>query len=513
MECRFSGGVFQEQLASLKAAVDSALSEFTTSVDSRIAEFLQELSEKEKEIESLTLQLHISRSEVRSMRKYLRLADWNLPRCSPGTHPMSGRTQLFSAPEKGKTIAARSARTPGSGAVRHVPPTASNETGQGRCYAPSTTTDPPASGRVKGLTEPREAPRENRGTKSWCHAQNTGTRDCGTTVFDTEEAMSLVTRKTLPMEEQPFTGDLRATVRKTPDPSFCKGVSEQSSSHHEAEEAKADISHLLRNSTVLSSFHIQDQVRNCESLQVKEELTETENYLCVKVEVPMEEASAGSVSVSHHCEGVQMESTEGSKFTGQEQYGQVELGVYKEPSEENYIPRWAIHHQTNECTDSGNHFSQNPNLPDYQVIHSGEKRFMCTQCGKTFHHSLNLKSHQRIHTGEKPYSCMRCGKAFSQLTNLKIHERIHTGEKPYGCDQCGKVFNQSSHLKIHQRIHTGEKPYCCPECGKTFNQSAHLKIHRRIHTGEKPYPCSVCGKSFNRSALLKSHLRIHARGK
>ncbi|XP_064202125.1 zinc finger protein 484-like [Anguilla rostrata] len=97
----------------------------------------------------------------------------------------------------------------------------------------------------------------------------------------------------------------------------------------------------------------------------------------------------------------------------------------------------------------------------YQRAFTGERRFCCTFCGKSFTRFSHLKEHHRSHTGEKPYSCAECGKRFSKQSNLIRHTIVHSGKKPFRCMQCGKCFTQRSSLKSHQRIHTGQMPFHC----------------------------------------------------
>uniref|UniRef100_A0A8C4SSS4 Zinc finger protein 3-like n=1 Tax=Erpetoichthys calabaricus TaxID=27687 RepID=A0A8C4SSS4_ERPCA len=451
MERRLSCSILQEHFASLKASLDAALLTFTNSVDSRFADILLEMSGKDMEIASLKLQLHVSRSEVKSMRKNRRTADFNFARSVTGGQTAGGK-----------------ATNSMHGLVRPV------ESDDIQCGLPATAGCPSLPKSYRDL--PQSMP-------GW----SASVTNCGTAIVELkDDSPPNDKQKEQREEEQPFHRNLHGTFQNTSNTFSCEVDSEQSFKHSET-----DSSHVSGTYRKQSLYPVKEEVQVFGSPPVKEELSETENYFRVLVGAPNVERA----SFSNSSEEVQMES---SNFTVQEQ------------SEDSYIPQWVIHHQHNQSTDSGKSFTHHISLMEH---HTGEKRFSCSQCGKTFNYLINLKSHQRIHTGEKPYCCMQCGKAFSQLTNLKIHERIHTGEKPYECTECGKTFNQSSHLKIHQRIHTGEKPYCCAECGKTFNQSGPLRIHQRIHTGEKPYQCYVCGKSFNRSALLKSHLKIHARGK
>ncbi|XP_061110909.1 zinc finger protein 543-like isoform X1 [Conger conger] len=100
-------------------------------------------------------------------------------------------------------------------------------------------------------------------------------------------------------------------------------------------------------------------------------------------------------------------------------------------------------------------------MANYQRAFAGERRFCCTCCGKSFTRFSHLKEHHRSHTGEKPYSCAECGKRFSKQSNLIRHTIVHSGKKPFRCLQCGKCFTQRSSLKSHQRIHAGQVTFPC----------------------------------------------------
>ncbi|KAJ8272829.1 hypothetical protein GJAV_G00093920 [Gymnothorax javanicus] len=84
----------------------------------------------------------------------------------------------------------------------------------------------------------------------------------------------------------------------------------------------------------------------------------------------------------------------------------------------------------------------------------GRKQFVCKYCGKTYYFHSNLIEHQRFHTGEKPYSCAHCGRCFKRKSHVVDHEKLHSGHRPFVCTQCGKRFARGTHLRRHQKIHT-----------------------------------------------------------
>uniref|UniRef100_A0A8C4XCW3 Zinc finger protein 16-like n=1 Tax=Erpetoichthys calabaricus TaxID=27687 RepID=A0A8C4XCW3_ERPCA len=466
MERRLSCSILQEHFASFKASLNAALLTFTNSVDSRFADILLEMSGKDMEIERLKLQLHVSRSEVKSMRENQRTADFNFARSVTGGQTAGGK-----------------ATNSRHGLVRPV------ESDDTQCGLPANAGCP-------------SLPKDNRDLPRSMPGWSASVSDCGTAILDTEKSVLL---EIGPIEVQNCNQDLNSTLQKPPNLSpSSEDISKQIFSHSEGEDVKVNDSRFLRTSSEPIVYHVKEESQVCGSVPVKEEQqSEMENHLHVKTETPSVESPDQSHLAIDRPGEIEME---GSNFTVQEECSQEEMHMY----EEDCIPHCYSHH--NQGTGSSESFTQNTHLPEQQILHAGGKRFFCSQCGKTFSYLIHLKSHQRTHKGEKTFSCMQCGKTFSRLTSIKIHERIHTGEKPYRCVQCGNSFKQSSHLRNHQRIHTGEKPYCCSDCGKTFSQSGALKLHRKVHTGERPYPCTVCGKSFYQSAHLKSHLRIHGRG-
>ncbi|NXP37901.1 ZN436 protein, partial [Leiothrix lutea] len=60
---------------------------------------------------------------------------------------------------------------------------------------------------------------------------------------------------------------------------------------------------------------------------------------------------------------------------------------------------------------------------------------------------------EKPHDEEKLHKCLECGKGFSQNSNLIQHQMFHTGKRAYVCGECGKSFSRSSYLIQHQMIH------------------------------------------------------------
>ncbi|XP_064193765.1 zinc finger protein Gfi-1-like isoform X3 [Anguilla rostrata] len=58
-------------------------------------------------------------------------------------------------------------------------------------------------------------------------------------------------------------------------------------------------------------------------------------------------------------------------------------------------------------------------------------------------------------------------------------------------------------------LQMGERQFSCTQCGKLFAHPGRLKVHQRVHTGEKPFSCAQCGKRFAQSSHIKRHQRVH----
>ncbi|KAJ8271250.1 hypothetical protein COCON_G00101090 [Conger conger] len=104
-------------------------------------------------------------------------------------------------------------------------------------------------------------------------------------------------------------------------------------------------------------------------------------------------------------------------------------------------------------------------------------------CEISFGASANSAAGCNNSDKEKRFICRYCGKAFSRQNALEIHQRVHTGEKPFRCAQCGKRFSDSSNHRRHQSVHSRERPFSCTQCQRSFSHHYQLKTAEAENDG------------------------------
>ncbi|XP_028670882.2 zinc finger and SCAN domain-containing protein 2-like [Erpetoichthys calabaricus] len=133
-------------------------------------------------------------------------------------------------------------------------------------------------------------------------------------------------------------------------------------------------------------------------------------------------------------------------------------------------------------------------------------QYHCPECTETFFDLECLVQHRQVHSLETDHPDDPSG----PLSGQEIVLNPQTPKKWYECDECGKKVLSKRSLLQHQAIHTGEKPYCCDECGMRFALKTYFQYHQMVHSGERPYPCSLCEKTFRGIAALREHYKIHS---
>ncbi|MBN3293529.1 ZN235 protein, partial [Polypterus senegalus] len=425
----------------VKMVLETVRSEFKEFIEKRIAEVQLAVYEQENEIESLRLQLGISRSGPVFMH------------VSPEDEVRGGSESAVGARE--------SISGPGAGDRRWVTNASCGPSQEESC-----------------------APKVVLGGVSFTEIPTQGEASCRDYGSFTPENWE-VSRNTPEHVNEDSEGEIFV----------------EHSRNVEEAHPKLNINPLSECNMNLQPVQVKEEFTDQGSDCLKVEVADLDLHSIIKAEASAFEHDNEEISLVHHNEEL-VELSQPKTRLQNESAGKVIKRGKQSFKQKRPIPK---HNRPFVCQECGKTFNQLAHLKVHQRIHSGEKPYRCGECGKVFSQLTNLKTHQRIHTGERPYSCVLCGKNYSQLVHLKSHQMTHTGEKPYSCGTCGKSFSNICNLKTHQRIHTGEKPYTCNECGKRYNQSASLKKHMTVHARENANSCSDCGRTFWISDHLQEH--------
>ncbi|KAH8296277.1 hypothetical protein KR054_004049, partial [Drosophila jambulina] len=148
-----------------------------------------------------------------------------------------------------------------------------------------------------------------------------------------------------------------------------------------------------------------------------------------------------------------------------------------------------VRSQPYKCSQCPKAFSEESDLSEHVLAHSGEMTYVCFICDRSFIQKLSLQRHLRWHKDERTFKCAQCPKSFLDEEQLNEHILTHQGIYPFKCSQCPKSFLLKHSLDRHFRSHTGERPYKCSQCEQSFAFSNHLKLHTLAHAGQSPYQC------------------------
>ncbi|KAG2464128.1 ZG67 protein, partial [Polypterus senegalus] len=172
-----------------------------------------------------------------------------------------------------------------------------------------------------------------------------------------------------------------------------------------------------------------------------------------------------------------------------EEHGRAETLLWKKRTEKPASRKTQRKDQTSNVTQTGSNLQEHKATTDECVQHSAIPALTVAEMDTT-------KSSQCNQSSMAPHQCPICGKRFTMKRYLAKHHRIHTGET-FLCSECGKRFLKKYHLQQHEKTHAGDKPFSCAQCGKQFGRKYYLQQHQRIHTGEKPYGCSQSPEVHN----------------